>query len=79
MLVATGPVDPTADLVITELNHRGIPCARIDPGAFPHDVTLDATLSRDGVWHGHLGQGRSRVGGDLRSSVERACGFPCRW
>ncbi|MFI1386716.1 MvdC/MvdD family ATP grasp protein [Embleya sp. NPDC020886] len=61
MLVATGPVDPTADLVITELNQRGIPCARIDPGGFPRDVTLDATLSRDGVWHGHLAQGTRRI------------------
>ncbi|MFI6986721.1 MvdC/MvdD family ATP grasp protein [Embleya sp. NPDC050154] len=61
MLVATGPVDPTADLVITELNRRRIPCTRIDPGAFPHDVTLDARLADDGLWHGRLAQGTRRI------------------
>ncbi|MFD4834104.1 hypothetical protein ACFWPV_30330 [Streptomyces uncialis] len=31
-MVLTEPADPTADLVITELNDRRVPVVRLDPG-----------------------------------------------
>ncbi|WP_436790996.1 MvdC/MvdD family ATP grasp protein [Yinghuangia sp. YIM S10712] len=56
ILVATGPIDATADLVIDELNRRRVPLARIDVGAFPDSVTLSARLGTSG-WIGEIDNG----------------------
>ncbi|MFE3204228.1 ATP-grasp ribosomal peptide maturase [Embleya sp. NPDC059237] len=52
MLVATEDLDPTADLVITELNRRRVPVLRVDPGR-RGTTTLAARTTRDG-WSGRL-------------------------
>ncbi|MCC9153825.1 ATP-grasp ribosomal peptide maturase [Streptomyces parvulus] len=52
VLVCTEYEDPTADLVIAELNRRGVPVLRFDPGRdFPSSVVLTArTGGRDALW-----------------------------
>ncbi|MBN1173026.1 MAG: ATP-grasp ribosomal peptide maturase [Micromonosporaceae bacterium] len=52
-MVLTHPFDPTADLVVSELNERGIPVFRCDPGEFPKRLTLTAHLGDTG-WQGRL-------------------------
>jgi ATP-grasp ribosomal peptide maturase len=52
ILVLTHPFDPTADFVVAELNRRGVPLFRCDPGEFPQRLTLTATL--DAGWVGSL-------------------------
>jgi len=56
VLVVTSTEDPHADLVIAELNRRGrVKVARVDPGDFPHTVTLAATLDTSASgWDGTL-------------------------
>lgn len=67
ILVATAAFDPTADLVIEELNRRRVPLARIDVGDFPDTVSLSAQLGPGG-WCGELtGASRSLRLEDLRS------------
>lgn len=57
VLISTRADDPTADLVIAELNHRGIPLLRLDPGVdFPLHATLDAHLDGRG-WTGEVQHG----------------------
>ncbi|MGW9207852.1 MvdC/MvdD family ATP grasp protein [Embleya sp. NPDC055664] len=56
ILVATGPLDATADFVIEELNRRRVALARIDTGAFPDSVNLSATFGPAG-WRGKLSEG----------------------
>lgn len=53
VLVITGADDPTADLVITELNSRGVPVLRLDPGGFPHALTVTASFGAEGMG-GHM-------------------------
>ena len=54
VLVATEHEDPTADLVITELNRRRVPVLRFDPGYdFPNRVVL-AGRSGPAGWGGRL-------------------------
>jgi ATP-grasp ribosomal peptide maturase len=56
VLVVTGIDDLTADLVIAELNRRDrlVP-VRLDPGDFPHAVSLAGSLDIDsGRWRGAL-------------------------
>lgn len=48
VVVATRLDDVTADLVIAELNERGVPVVRLDPGDFPSSVTLDVLLDEGG-------------------------------
>lgn len=48
MLVVTRLDDPTADLVIEQLNRRQVPVVRLDPGDFPADVTVDAVFDGTG-------------------------------
>lgn len=51
--VFTGELDVTADYVISELNRRGVPVVRCDPGDFPQGIKVGARLG--GVrWTGHL-------------------------
>lgn len=67
ILIATSAVDTTADLVIQELNTRGVPLARIDTGAFPDTTRLDATLGPGG-WTGEVaGEHRSIRLEDIRA------------
>ncbi|MEU0931806.1 MvdC/MvdD family ATP grasp protein [Embleya sp. NPDC005971] len=77
IVVATGPLDVTADFVIEELNRRGVPLARIDTGAFPDSVNLSATFGPDG-WRGKLSGGSRTVRlEDLRAVYwRRPSNFP---
>lgn len=43
-LVLTHPFDPTADYVVSELNRRGEPVFRCDPGEFPQRLIVTARL-----------------------------------
>lgn len=52
-LVLTHPFDPTADYVVSELNRRGAPVFRCDPGEFPERLTITAKLDEAG-WAGEL-------------------------
>ncbi|MFE6384785.1 ATP-grasp ribosomal peptide maturase [Nocardiopsis dassonvillei] len=54
VLVVTNIDDPTADLVINELNRRNVPVARMDPGDFPASLTASARTAGDGGWGGAL-------------------------
>jgi ATP-grasp ribosomal peptide maturase len=55
ILVLTHDDDPTADVVLQELNRRGTPFARCDPGNFPMALTLTAGMSaRKASWSGSL-------------------------
>jgi ATP-grasp ribosomal peptide maturase len=53
VLVVTNLDDPTADVVIEELNDRGVPVMRFDSGNFPAELSLTAYVGRDG-WCGWL-------------------------
>ncbi|MBB1254162.1 ATP-grasp ribosomal peptide maturase [Streptomyces sp. OF3] len=53
VLVLAGRFDPTADLVIEELNRRAVPVFRADMADFPLRLALAASLSGKG-WHGTL-------------------------
>ncbi|MGV9263855.1 ATP-grasp ribosomal peptide maturase [Kitasatospora sp. NPDC003701] len=58
VLVSTEAEDPTADLVVAELNRRGVPVLRFDPGRdFPSRATLAASTAA-GSWSGSLTIGR---------------------
>jgi ATP-grasp ribosomal peptide maturase len=52
VLVLTQAYDVTADYVVAELNARGVPVFRCDPGQFPDELSLVARLG-DG-WRGTL-------------------------
>ncbi|MFI6278751.1 ATP-grasp ribosomal peptide maturase [Streptomyces sp. NPDC050988] len=53
VVVLTALDDLTADHVITELNGRGVPVVRLDPGS-PADVTFSAQAGSGWSWHGPL-------------------------
>ncbi|MGH3736831.1 MAG: ATP-grasp ribosomal peptide maturase [Micromonosporaceae bacterium] len=54
-LVLTHPFDPTADYVVAELNRRGAPVFRCDPGEFPQRLSMAARLDEAGAgWEGRL-------------------------
>ncbi|RAJ47100.1 hypothetical protein K353_00301 [Kitasatospora sp. SolWspMP-SS2h] len=58
VLVSTEVEDPTADLVVAELNRRRVPVLRFDPGRdFPTRAALAASLTADG-WSGSLTVGK---------------------
>lgn len=67
VLIFTEECDPTADRVIGELNHRGVPVLRADTSWFPSRLSLDAYL--DGArWTGFLRTSdRSVALSDLRA------------
>ncbi|MFT2017752.1 ATP-grasp ribosomal peptide maturase [Streptomyces sp. 796.1] len=55
VLVLTRDADATADLVIAELNNRGVRVHRLDPGDFPQAVGLSAHIGPyDKRWVGSL-------------------------
>lgn len=49
VLVVTNLDDPTTDLVIDELNGRGVPVVRFDSGDFPATLSFAATITSEGV------------------------------
>ncbi|GAA4217260.1 ATP-grasp ribosomal peptide maturase [Actinocatenispora rupis] len=53
VLVLTGRLDPTADLVVTELHRRRVPVFRCDPADFPGRVDVAAEF-RGAGWTGWL-------------------------
>ncbi|TCC43600.1 ATP-grasp ribosomal peptide maturase [Kribbella sindirgiensis] len=57
VMVITEADDVTADAVIAELNKRGrCEVARVDPGEFPRDVSMSASLDPEsGRWTGPIG------------------------
>jgi hypothetical protein len=55
VLVLTERLDPTADLVVTELTDRGVPVVRFDTADFPTRLAVSATF--DGRWTGTLRTG----------------------
>ncbi|MFJ4919840.1 ATP-grasp ribosomal peptide maturase [Streptomyces sp. NPDC088725] len=73
VLVLTGPKDATADLVIAELNDRGVPVHRLDPGDFPKSLIATARISSQrGSWDGRLrGEHRDLDLGHVRSVYYR--------
>ncbi|MFJ6770883.1 ATP-grasp ribosomal peptide maturase [Kitasatospora sp. NPDC091257] len=54
VLVLTGTFDPTADLVIEELNRRGTPVFRADTAWFPSRLAVVAGLDGASGWAGTL-------------------------
>lgn len=56
VVVCTGEFDVTADVVIVELERRGVPVFRFDPAAFPSALVVGARFR--GHWTGHLRTGR---------------------
>jgi ATP-grasp ribosomal peptide maturase len=54
VLVLTGRLDATADLVITELDRRGVPVFRCDPADFPDRLALTARFDAADGWTGTL-------------------------
>ncbi len=54
VLVITEPIDVTADVVIVELNRRGVPVHRIDVADFPQTLAVAATIGGHGQWSGSL-------------------------
>ncbi|MGX2997060.1 ATP-grasp ribosomal peptide maturase [Streptomyces sp. JNUCC 64] len=49
VLVVTMIDDPTADLVIRELYERDVPVVRLDSGDFPATLSVEATITGDGL------------------------------
>ncbi|RDG36883.1 ATP-grasp ribosomal peptide maturase [Streptomyces corynorhini] len=49
VLIVTNLDDPTADVVIEELNERGTPVVRFDSGDFPAKLSVDAEITVDGI------------------------------
>jgi ATP-grasp ribosomal peptide maturase len=75
VLVVTEVDDPTADLVIAELNRRDVPIIRVDPGDFPHTVTMSACVHDARGWLGALSTPTRRAGiGSVRSVYWRRPG-----
>jgi ATP-grasp ribosomal peptide maturase len=52
VLIVTQPFDVTADYVVDELHHRGVPVFRCNPGDFPSLLSLRAGLGEG--WGGSL-------------------------
>jgi ATP-grasp ribosomal peptide maturase len=49
VVVVTELDDPTADMVIEELNRRQVPVVRFDPAEFPRDLVLAARFDQSGM------------------------------
>ncbi len=59
VLVLTRQFDPVADLVVTELNTRGAPVVRLDPGDLPTEGRFTASMAGPAGWAG-VWRGRHR-------------------
>lgn len=67
VLILSEDFDPTVDMVVDQLNSRGVPVLRIDTGWFPYRLSVDAELV-DGRWIGALHTPHRHVAlQDLRS------------
>ncbi|MFE5549573.1 ATP-grasp ribosomal peptide maturase [Streptomyces sp. NPDC056534] len=66
VLIVTCPVDSSARLVMQELDRRGVEYSRCNPGDFPQNLRLKATL--DDQWTGHL-----ECNGELINLSEVGC------
>ncbi|MET7442576.1 MvdC/MvdD family ATP grasp protein, partial [Streptomyces sp. NPDC005568] len=53
VLVLTAEEDVTADMVVAELNARGVPVVRLDPADLPDKAVLSADYAH-GDFEGHL-------------------------
>lgn len=74
VLVLTGRLDPTADLVVAELHRRGVPVFRCDPADFPGQLTVTAEF-RGAGWTGRLRTPHHEVAlADVRSAYFRRPG-----
>jgi ATP-grasp ribosomal peptide maturase len=63
ILVLTHDDDPTADVVLHQLNARGTPFVRCDPGSFPADLRLTARLDPGGTtWDGQFSGAPREIG-----------------
>lgn len=73
VLVLTRAADPTADLVIAELNRRDTPVVRLNPADFPEALRATARIGpRYSAWEGELrGQHRDVVLDQVRSVYYR--------
>jgi ATP-grasp ribosomal peptide maturase len=60
VLVVTDRYDPTADVVVQELNRRDVPVFRFDTSEFPTALTVGAELDGDG-WCGRAWTARRSV------------------
>lgn len=69
VLVLTRQFDPTADLVIRELHRRCVPVFRCDPGDFPGEIELRASISAAGTVTGTLRQRTREISLSEISSV----------
>jgi ATP-grasp ribosomal peptide maturase len=70
VLVLTEPGDATADLVVKELNHRGVRVFRVDTGDFPLSLRVSAWF--DGAWRGEIHGADGSVDlGDIRAVYVR--------
>ncbi|MGW7004258.1 ATP-grasp ribosomal peptide maturase [Streptomyces sp. NPDC054933] len=67
VLVITRLDDATADVVIEELNRRGVPVVRLDPGDFPKHVTANASFDNSGMGGTIRTQTRTVELGSVRS------------
>ncbi len=73
VLVLTAPLDPTADLVVTELRRRAVPVFRCDPADFPQRLQLRAEF--DGQWRGTIRTAHRELAlTDIRSGYYRRPG-----
>jgi hypothetical protein len=54
VMIVTSLDDPTADLVIGELNERGVPVVRVDSGDFPATLSASARIGTGIGWQGSL-------------------------
>ncbi|MBN3929184.1 ATP-grasp ribosomal peptide maturase [Streptomyces verrucosisporus] len=62
VLVLTGRFDPTADLVVEELNRRAVPVFRTDVADFPLGLSLAARLGGKAGGGGDTGEGGHAAG-----------------
>lgn len=69
VLILGEEYDPTVDRVVLTLEALGIPVFRADLGWFPQRLMMDAELSEDGQWSGHLRTSEREVRLDRLRSV----------
>lgn len=60
VVVITDRYDPTADLVVSELNRRAVPVFRFDTAEFPQHLTVTADLAGS-VWAGEINTHRRNL------------------
>ncbi|MCE7078884.1 ATP-grasp ribosomal peptide maturase [Streptomyces sp. ST2-7A] len=77
VLVVAEQLDAAADMVVDQLNQRGVPVVRFDAADFPQSVTLTGQLGTSGDWDGALTDGHRSVRlSDVRAVYYRRPGRP---